>query len=76
MLRIVEFENGKYAVRHGLIFHKYRNRKNNYWWTGGENITDFCMFDTFEEAKQLAHKINLRVVRVLKTTEEPRHDHQ
>lgn len=55
-MEIVEFENGKFAVRTGNFFsgYEYLDRSPNYSWSRKEHIKLYCLFDTKEEAEKRA----------------------
>lgn len=65
-MKIVEFENGKFAVRKGGWFSPFYSYIDKV--TGGEWITpsyiyEYCLFDTKEEAEQFAKKYSLKAIK-------------
>ncbi len=64
---IVQFFNGKYAVRRwsvlGWVYkeHTTYGNDNIYWWNAMEYVKKWCMVDTLEEAKALRDKRKLKV---------------
>jgi hypothetical protein len=64
---IVQFSNGKYAVRRwNLLAWEYKEHitfgnEVIYWWNAMEYVKKWCMIDTLEEAKALREKRKIKV---------------
>lgn len=53
-MKIVQFENGKYAVCVGGLFMKvYLDKEDFYEWYMPEYVQEYCLCDTEAEARQL-----------------------
>lgn len=62
---IVEFTNGKYAVRRWRLAWEYKERlifgdDDFYWWYSMENVKNWCMVDTLEQAAVLRDKVHVK----------------
>jgi hypothetical protein len=63
-MRVVEFANGKFAVKKGWwIFAEYlgTNDNDNYWWSLDKYIIKYAQFDTKEAACKKMKDIQLKV---------------
>jgi hypothetical protein len=64
---IVEFANGKFAVRKwGGVWkykekHTFANDDEIHWWNFYGNVEKFCTLDTYEEAVALLKKEHVKV---------------
>ena len=63
---IVQFANGKFAVRKWGGVWKYKETNTFgtdeiHWWNFYNNVEKFCMVDTFEEAVVLLDKKHVKV---------------
>lgn len=62
-LRIVELENGMYAVQTKQLFGwGYLSKTNYYVFTKGQHIIDCCLLETLEEAEESMETI-CRIIR-------------
>lgn len=66
-MKIVQFQNGKWAIQKGWIFKEYRCKKDGGiypWWRedSPEHVAEYCLFDTKEEALNLAESLKLKVI--------------
>ena len=52
--RIVQFADGTYGVKRGIIFTEYLDNspRNHFWWTTPEYVRKYCKFGTIEGAKK------------------------
>lgn len=68
---IVEFENGKFAVRKSALFHwlykghtLFTTEKEEHWWFLHEYVVKHCMVNTLEEARTVLNRENTKVEKV------------
>jgi hypothetical protein len=63
---IVQFANGKFAVRKWSIFmweykeHTTFAKDDIYWWNTMEYVKRWCMVDTLEQAQALRDKVHFK----------------
>jgi hypothetical protein len=73
-MRVVEFANGKFAVKKGWwIFAEYSDVKDRYWWSIDRHIITFALFDTKEAAcermrarEEIDNKLELKIIKTHK----------
>lgn len=66
-MRIVEFNNGKFAIEKGLVFRRYLGNFFNYWWADSKYIKKFCLFETEYEARERVKEVSkLHIKRSIK----------
>lgn len=63
-MRVVEFNNGKFAIERGLFFKEYRGKCALYWWGRSDQVKKYCLFDTKKEADKALRENDFRVKRV------------
>lgn len=62
---IVQFSNGKYAVRRWRVAWEYKehitlSNEDVYWWNTMEYVKKWCMVDTLEQAQTLRDKVHVK----------------
>jgi hypothetical protein len=62
---IVQFDNGKYAVRRWCVAWEYKehitlSNEDIYWWNTMEYAKRWCMVDTLEQAQALRDKVHVK----------------
>jgi hypothetical protein len=65
-IEIVEFENGKFAVRKKrfLLPYIYYGKCEFYIWKKPEHVMLFCAVDTLYEAKEILYGLTLKIKKV------------
>lgn len=56
---VVQFKTGKFALRRSsfpFLYEFLDLRDDNFFWTDVADLTKYCLFDTYEEAKARLHK--------------------
>lgn len=59
-MKIIEYTNGKFAVQKGLLVKEYLSTSESFWWSE-QFMEKYCLFDSYEQAKEHFNTVVLRV---------------
>lgn len=62
-LEIVEFANGKFAVRQKRFLRSdlYYSKFEAYTWSNPANVMNYCAVDTLQKAKEILYMVTLKI---------------